>query len=218
MNYDTDIFIIRKTINNESPLTLIAAETGASVRFSYPENISQSSCFYRKNNENWQEYNSNTEIILDNVNDYVQFKVKEEYIPIYQGINTNSYKFSLIKQIKLSGNIQSLLNYSNSCTPYCYYQTFLNCDSLIDANDLKLPATTLANNCYSNMFRNCTSLSAAPELPASEMVDSCYDYMFYGCTSLSSAPALPANILADRCYRHMFQRLYIIKFSTNIIY
>lgn len=36
------------------------------------------------------------------------------------------------------------------------------------------------------MFYNCTSLTTAPELPATTLADSCYGDMFNGCTSLSS--------------------------------
>ena len=35
------------------------------------------------------------------------------------------------------------------------------------------------------MFRGCTSLTEAPALPATSLADSCYSYMFYGCTSLN---------------------------------
>ena len=69
---------------------------------------------------------------------------------------------------------------------------------------LVLPAITLAEGCYYNMFYGCTSLTDAPELPATTLADSCYSCMFYGCTSLSDAPALPATTLADECYKHMF--------------
>ena len=30
------------------------------------------------------------------------------------------------------------------------------------------------NNCYTNMFDNCTSLTTAPELPATTLADYCY--------------------------------------------
>ena len=34
------------------------------------------------------------------------------------------------------------------------------------------------------MFQNCTSLTQAPELPATTLANSCYSYMFQNCTSL----------------------------------
>ena len=85
----------------------------------------------------------------------------------------------------------------------CYQEMFYKCTSLTKAPEL--PATTLANSCYSNMFDGCTSLTIAPAiLPATTLADSCYDSMFYGCTSLTTAPALPANTLASYCYWGMF--------------
>ena len=85
---------------------------------------------------------------------------------------------------------------------YCYSQLFYSCTSLTTVP--ALPATTLASSCYSTMFYGCTSLTTAPALPATTLASSCYQYMFYNCTSLTTAPALPATTLADSCYREMF--------------
>ena len=67
-----------------------------------------------------------------------------------------------------------------------------------------LPATTLADGCYGDMFRNCTSLTTAPALPATTLADRCYQNMFMSCTSLTTAPELPATTLANSCYGGMF--------------
>ena len=80
---------------------------------------------------------------------------------------------------------------------------FYNCASLKAVPKI-LPATTLAYDCYSGMFSNCTSLTTAPELPATTLARYCYNSMFSGCTSLTTAPELPAMILADDCYSGMF--------------
>lgn len=114
-----------------------------------------------------------------------------------------------------SGNIQTLLDYSNPPTTLatsCYAYMFRGCANLTTAPEL--PATTLATSCYSNMFSRCTSLTTAPELPAITLVSSCYSYMFYGCTSLTQAPELPATTLADACYMFMFQNCTSLKIST----
>ena len=68
-----------------------------------------------------------------------------------------------------------------------------------------LPATTLADNCYANMFENCTSLTTAPALPATTLKFRCYASMFNGCTSLTKAPELPDTALETMCYMNMFQ-------------
>ena len=84
----------------------------------------------------------------------------------------------------------------------CYSAMFSGCTSLTSAP--KLPATTLAVGCYSNMFSGCTSLTSAPTLPATELANYCYNIMFDGCTSLTSAPKLSATTLAEGCYQFMF--------------
>ena len=84
----------------------------------------------------------------------------------------------------------------------CYSAMFSGCTSLTSAP--KLPATTLAVGCYSNMFSDCTSLTSAPTLPATTLANYCYIGMFISCTSLTSAPTLSATTLADYCYTGMF--------------
>ena len=85
---------------------------------------------------------------------------------------------------------------------YCYGYMFDGCTSLTTAPEL--PATTLAGYCYSGMFNGCTSLTTAPELPVTTLANDCYSYMFNGCTSLTTAPELPATTLAYDCYGYMF--------------
>jgi hypothetical protein len=86
---------------------------------------------------------------------------------------------------------------------------FLDCTSLATAPEL--PATTLAQYCYSHMFYGCTSLTTASELPAMTLARDCYSYMFYGCTSLATPPELPATTLAAACYMRMFCSCAITK-------
>ena len=119
---------------------------------------------------------------------------------------SNGAQFVLSARAGCSGNLNTLLEYSNPPTTLsannCYYSMFWGCEGLISAP--KLPATTLANNCYYSMFWGCTSLTTAPELPATTLADDCYDDMFNGCTSLTTAPTLPATTLAPYCYSNMF--------------
>ena len=115
-------------------------------------------------------------------------------------------RFVLSARAACSGNIQTLLEYSNPpigiSTSYCYNHMFNGCTSLTQAPEL--PATTLASYCYAGMFYGCTSLTKAPELPATTLANSCYNAMFLGCTSLTKAPELPATTLAYDCYQGMF--------------
>ena len=119
----------------------------------------------------------------------------------------NGARFVLSARAGCSGNLNTLLEYSNPpttlSTRHCYSNMFEGCTNLITAP--ALPATTLANYCYSGMFSGCTSLTTAPELPTTTLAPFCYSNMFQGCTSLTKAPALPATTLTDSCYMFMFK-------------
>ena len=96
----------------------------------------------------------------------------------------------------------------------CYSAMFSGCTSLTSAP--KLPATTLAIGCYSNMFSDCTSLTSAPTLSATTLADYCYNGMFSGCTSLKSAPTLSATTLAESCYNEMFNGCKSLKSAPTL--
>jgi hypothetical protein len=49
------------------------------------------------------------------------------------------------------------------------------------------------------MFRDCTSLTTAPELPATTLASECYREMFNRCTNLSSIKCLATDISASNC-------------------
>ena len=84
----------------------------------------------------------------------------------------------------------------------CYSRMFNGCSNLTTAP--ALPATTLAESCYNNMFNGCSKLTTAPALPATTLAEGCYLYMFNGCTNLTTAPELPATTLEESCYYCMF--------------
>ena len=113
--------------------------------------------------------------------------------------------FEMTGKVSASGSVMSLIDGTGLSTEipngYCFCRSFRNCTSLTQAPEL--PATTLAYGCYASMFDGCTSLTEAPELPATTLAISCYEYMFYGCTSLTKAPELPATTLVVTCYLSM---------------
>ena len=119
--------------------------------------------------------------------------------------------FSSTGKFNVEGNIMSLLYGDDfkdktnlSGKDYVFDGLFSGCTRLTSAENLVLPAMTLANYCYRSMFQSCTSLKKAPKLPAKTMSDWCYGLMFEGCTSLTIAPSLPANKLGESCYSFMF--------------
>ena len=117
--------------------------------------------------------------------------------------------FSSTVSSNVGGDIRTLSNYldvNNEIKPQSkmFYGLFYNNKYIVDASNLRLSYTTLADYCYVRMFQGCTSLTSAPALPVTTLASGCYQYMFSGCNSLTTAPALPATTLASGCYGIMF--------------
>ena len=102
----------------------------------------------------------------------------------------------------MSGKLADSLTpeYAASATSWKLASFFKGSTGLKDASGLDLGDIVIAENCYSNMFSKCSSLSQAPALPATTLANSCYSSMFNSCKSLTQAPALSATTLADKCY------------------
>lgn len=110
---------------------------------------------------------------------------------------------------KVYGNVMSLIAGDDfeSATTVVENQfkcLFLGEEQLVDAENLMLPAMTLAQGCYVSMFQDCTNLVTPPELPATTLDGNCYSRMFLVCTSLTTAPVLPATTVVGGCYQAMF--------------
>ena len=91
---------------------------------------------------------------------------------------------------------------ATTLTEGCYSNLFYKCTALTKSP--VLPATTLAKKCYERMLQGCKAMTTAPVLPATTLADYCYSFMFYGCNTMESAPVLPATVMADHCYSNMF--------------
>ena len=126
----------------------------------------------------------------------------------YYGNYYSTIKFGNTRvKVSCDGDIRTLVDYENFATANTanarFCSLFYFCINLTTAP--KLPATTLATNCYNYMFGDCRSLTNAPELPATILADDCYVNMFSNCINLTTAPELPATTLASQCYGNMFQ-------------
>ena len=156
---------------------------------------------YKLNDGQWQTWDLSTVKLHDGDKMYLK---SDDEIPVSE--TSDIYKrFIMSGSIAASGNIMSLLNFSDTLTPYAFYYLFKGTlQAVVLTQAPALPATTLAEFCYSFMFAWCASLTTAPELPATTLAESCYTGMFYGCTSLVNAPALPATTLSVTCYNSMF--------------
>ena len=161
----------------------------------------------KDNGETWDIYDSEGIDVYEGDTISVKCMLNNSHSHGYAFITNNTY--SDVKA-KIQGNIMSLLLSDNfmgvtALLESCLYSLFQNCEWLIDAQNLVLPATTLVEECYSSMFYGCMNLVYAPKvLPATTLANGCYTDMFDGCTSLVTAPELPATTLADYCYGYMF--------------
>ncbi len=108
--------------------------------------------------------------------------------------------------VDCTGDIRTLIDYENydnaNTTNARFCKLFLWNTELRTAPEL--PAQSLADYCYHEMFNGCTALTTAPELPAKILANNCYEYMFLGCTALETAPTLRAETLAESCCLEMF--------------
>ena len=161
----------------------------------------------KDNGETWEIYNTEGIDVYEGDTISVKCMLNNSHSYGYAFITNNT---SSDVKAKIQGNIMSLLLSDNfmgvtALLESCLYSLFQNCEWLIDAQNLVLPATTLVEECYSNMFYACINLVYAPKvLPATTLANACYTSMFDGCTSLVTAPELPATTLADSCYFYMF--------------
>ena len=127
-----------------------------------------------------------------------------------------SYKHPTIKPTNrcyIYGNVMSLIDDAGDFTTdkditgdYALYGLFLGAKMLENhpTKELILPATTLTNYCYSDLFSGCSALTKAPDLPATELKLRCYEQMFWECTSLTEASVMSATTVASYCCHDMF--------------
>lgn len=99
------------------------------------------------------------------------------------------------ERVQCTGDIRTLLDYTNyknvdtGNARFC--RLFYNCKKLTTAP--KLPATKLADYCYTYMFGYCVKLEKAPDLPAKDLPQGCYYNMFYECKELVTGPKISAT-------------------------
>ena len=186
------------------PLTFKATQDGSTVKLT--KNGAPSGTFQtsRDGGNTWTDYTIDNVITL-NTSDEVSFRAKSSRTT--SQTMQNYFSFVMTGKIEAWHNVMSLYRPNDFATyesvvEYAFYYLFKDCTSLTKAPEL--PATTLSDICYKGMFKGCTSLTKAPELPSTTLASSCYQSMFNGCTSLTKSPALPATTLASNCYDSMF--------------
>ena len=163
-------------------LTFTALEAGSVIKLTAYDVDIVGLKYRQHSTQQSTDYVSGTEIVLENVGDFVQFQnMKKDTLSVD---HARYVQFDVVGNVEVSGKIASLHNYSNILTPYCYYRLFDECAGITSIL-FDLPATTLADWCYAYMFYNCTGITKAPEIRGEVLADSCYEYMFSGCTNLN---------------------------------
>lgn len=161
--------------------------------------------YYSINNGTWENASTSqttTSISVSN-GDKVRFKSDRRTLTGCRSLfSGNTLGF------KAYGNVSSISyldDFSGNTNPISCYEMFRDCSGLTDASNLILPGTVLetttypANGWYAYMFRDCVSLTTAPELPATSLAERSYYGMFNGCTSLNYIKCLATDISARSC-------------------
>lgn len=135
------------------------------------------------------------------------------------GIGRHSHMFSSDENIKVGGNIKSLLNYKDmngtKLKKGCFNNMFSGAEYLSDAKNLIMNDMNLAENCYHSLFEGCYALTNAPVLPATTLAKNCYLQMFKN-TAITTAPKLPATKLAPYCYKNLFENCYSLTSASEL--
>ena len=152
----------------------------------------------------WSVLPTNTLIPLSRKGDKALLKGKK--IQTSTQDKKNYIYFFMTGSIAASGSVMSLIDGNDKNLTITgknrFYRLFKDCTSLTKAPEL--PALNLGESCYKEMFSGCTNLKQAPILPATTLAENCYRSMFYKCDSLKQAPELPATTLSVHCYEKMF--------------
>lgn len=106
------------------------------------------------------------------------------------------------------GNVMSLVKGKDNLASVdaieankAFYGLFAGANQLVNDQhrNIALPATTLKDGCYQDMFYGCKGIERAPELPALALVKECYKEMFYDCSKLNYVKSLATDISATDC-------------------
>ena len=184
----------------KTPLTLQVCSDNTTIQVWNFERLQ-----YRINRGKWDVATANTDGVFA-----VPESLKNGDIVSFRGteVTRNNYYANDLTKITCSngcyvyvyGNIMSLIDpdstHFSSLTSLKYdYQgdnVYRNFKQLFmgqdmrhtEGKDLVLPATTLTDECYMEMFKGCNNLDRAPDLPADRVPDKAYADMFGYCSSL----------------------------------
>lgn len=217
---EPDYFYVENTYNGNNN---IYVKTRAGYENTEPTGEFATTLEYSKDKTNWTtinlnyDYYKNGSTVVSNlvtnltlslsVGEKVYFRNTSGYFGYVGDKGTHSHQFSSDENIKVGGNIKSLLDYRDmvgtTMKKGCFYEMFFESYNLRDASELILP-DTVADSCYLELFSSCVYLTSIPSLPALTMAPYCYCEMLKN-TAITTPPALPSTNLAEYCYKNMLE-------------
>jgi len=148
---------------------------------------------YSKDGGNWVSVTTGATPITINVvpGTKVQLRGNNSSYCTYNSGNYYHMSFGGTATFNLFGNIMSLINKTNfqnltTLTGDYAFASLFASSKVVSAENLALPATTLSNQCYRGMFKDCVNLTnVVSVLPAKTATLKCYQQMYLHCTGLT---------------------------------
>ena len=206
-------------VDKSTPLTLVAAEDGKITVTFYNGITLASDIHYTINGGAEQTIAKNTEGSFDitvKKGDVVQFYSTNSSLGgggaaargMTRAVDSGAKYINIKPSMKteIYGNVMSLLKgkdgFANADAieaKNAFYGLFAGAEKLVNNAErlLVLPATTLTEGCYQDMFNGCKGIEKAPELPAPKLEKNCYQEMFYDCAKLNHVKCLATDIKAE---------------------
>jgi hypothetical protein len=91
----------------------------------------------------------------------------------------NCYEGMFCGCTQFVSGITLTVNSNSTAKQYCFRNMFKSCYHLIEGHVCNTLHKNLENNCYQEMFAYCYNMSAAPYLPATTLSNESYREMFY---------------------------------------
>ena len=202
----------------KEPLTFIAETAGSTIKLTRngkDTTTANPHIQYRTDEKSdWEDYTIGNTITLTNVDDYVQFKNLDTYLG-GPNISNLYFQFVMTGLVWGRGNIQSLLNYSDSVLQGSFARLFQNCTSLLSTP--KMPASTLiGQGQYYYMYYGCSNLIESEDLPAKTINKRSYYDMYFGCISLRKTPKIAAVTVDQYSMCNMFRECSGLVFAEEL--
>lgn len=194
------------------------------IRFEvHGNNVNSIALKYSTDKREWHDYDMNEQselftggkIYFKATKKYGSFSNNEENYITVSRITADTDDSNNDYMCAVSGNVMSLIDPTmeeEEVKDYSFYRLFSGLGLRLQSVDgLELPATTVGDYGYADMFDGCTYLKdaehgaeTAPELPATKIGKFAYENLFSGWKNLKKAPNLPAKELAEGCYNSLF--------------